>query len=212
MYCQIRGQEKILFDELPERITLADGFTRTSLADMSAAKLREVGLYPVVGEQPEYNQFIQRLVGPTLELVGDVVEATWTVEDLPPEEAAERLEAAKASKCSEIETAFAQAVSVGIEAMPDDYPGKLFSIQEISIGRFAVALQRAEAANQSTVALYTIDDELLDDVPFTAAKAGFVACFDAAAALDAKYRTLMKAIDVAGSVEELEAIAWSSGQ
>lgn len=118
------------------------------------------------------------------------------------------LDEAKEAKRHEISEAFAHAVSVGIEAMPDVYPGKLFSIQEISIGRFAVALQRAEAANQSTVALYTINDELLDDVPFAAAKDGFVACFDAAAVIDAKYRALMKAIDLATSIEELEAVTW----
>lgn len=122
------------------------------------------------------------------------------------------LDEVKAAKRHEIGEAFAQAISVGIEAMPDDYPGKLFSIQETSIGRFAVALQRAEAANQSTVALYTIDDELLANVPFATAKAGFVACFDAAAMLDAKYRALMKAIDAAASIDELGAITWLSGQ
>jgi hypothetical protein len=212
MYCQIRGAEKLLFDALPERIMLLDGFTRTGLADLSPEELAGIGVYPVVGEPPEFDPDTQQIQGPTLELAGDVVEASWAVEDLPPEEAAEKLEAAKAAKRSEIESAYMHAVSVGIEAMPDVYPGKLFSIQETSIGRFAVALQRAEAANQSTVALYTIDDELLANVPFATAKAGFVACFDAAAMLDAKYRALMKAIDAAASIDELGAITWLSGQ
>ena len=116
--------------------------------------------------------------------------------------------ARKAWKKTEIDAAYAQALSVGVEAMPSDYPGKIFSIQEPSIGRFAVALQKAEAANQATLPLYTLDDELLPAVPVATAKVGFIACFDAAAALDARYRTLMKSIDTATNAEEVEALEW----
>jgi hypothetical protein len=113
----------------------------------------------------------------------------------------------KEAKKAEIATAYAAALAQGIEAMPTEYPGKIFSIQEASIGRFAVALQRAELANQATLeAVYTIDDEPLLDVPFSVAKAGFLACWNAAAALDAQYRAKMKAIDAATSAEDLEVI------
>lgn len=105
MYCQIRGEEKLLFDTLPARIVLADGFTRTGLADLSAEELRGIGVYPVTGAPPEFDPYTQGLDGPTLALAGDVVTASWAVEDLPPEEAAEKLEAAKAAKRAEIAAA-----------------------------------------------------------------------------------------------------------
>ena len=127
---------------------------------------------------------------------------------LPPAPPEPTLTARKAWKKTEIDAAYAQALSVGVEAMPSDYPGKIFSIQEPSIGRFAVALQKAEAANQATLPLYTLDDELLPAVPVATAKVGFIACFDAAAALDARYRILMKDIDAATSAEEVEALEW----
>ena len=127
---------------------------------------------------------------------------------LPPAAPEPTLETLKATKKAEIIKAYAQALSVGVEAMPSDYPGKIFSIQEPSIGRFAVALQKAEAANQANLPLYAIDDELLPSVPLATAKAGFIACFDAAAALDARYRILMKSIDTATNAEEVEALEW----
>ena len=127
---------------------------------------------------------------------------------LPPAAPEPTLDERKAWKKAEITDAYAAALAPGIEAFPEDYPGKFFSIREESIGRFAVALQKAEAANQANLPLYAIDDELLPSVPLATAKAGFIACFDAAAALDARYRTLMKSIDTATNAEEVEALEW----
>ncbi len=127
---------------------------------------------------------------------------------LPPAPYVPTLDERKAWKKAEITDAYAAALAPGIEAFPEDYPGKFFSIREESIGRFAVALQKAEAANQATVPLYALDDELLPAVPVATAKAGFITCFDAASALDARYRILMKNIDAATSAEEVEALEW----
>ena len=112
MYCQIRNDEKLLFDSLPFRITLADGTTRTSLSELSAAQLAEIGVYPVVGDAPEYDASTQRLVGPTLALDGDHVTATWTVEGLSTEEIASILSDAKAAKIAEIQTASDAAIAM----------------------------------------------------------------------------------------------------
>ena len=111
MYCQIRNDEKLLFDSLPFRITLADGTTRTSLSELSAAQLAEIGVYPVVGDAPEYDASTQRLVGPTLALDGDHVNATWTVESLSAEEIAGKLAGAKAAKIAEIQGASNAAIA-----------------------------------------------------------------------------------------------------
>lgn len=111
MYCQIKDLEYILFDSLPFRITLADGSTRTSLSELSAAQLAEIGVYPVVGVAPEYDASTQRLVGPTLALDGDHVNATWEVEDLSAEEIAAVLAAAKAAKIAEIQAASDAAIA-----------------------------------------------------------------------------------------------------
>ena len=115
MYCQIRNDEKLLFDSLPFRVTLADGTTRTSLSELSAAQLAEIGVYPVVGEAPEYDASTQRLVGPTLALDGDHVNATWTVESLSAEEIAAVLDAAKVAKIAEI-CAASNAATMALES------------------------------------------------------------------------------------------------
>ena len=174
----------------------------SSLRYAKEATLNAHGYYAYdVPPKPVINPATHDVYGPTLAFDGASVTATWMVVE-------KSLEAIKEAKSSEIDAAYAQALSVGVEAMPSDYPGKIFSIQEPSIGRFAVALQKAEAANQATLPLYTLDDELLPAVPVAIAKVGFIACFDAAAALDARYRTLMKSIDTATNAEEVEALEW----
>lgn len=105
MYAQIKNGSITTFDSLPFRVTLADGTTRTSLSELSAAQLAAIGVYPVVGTAPEYDAGTQRLVGPTLALDGDHVNATWTVESLSAEEIAEILAATKSAKKAEIAAA-----------------------------------------------------------------------------------------------------------
>ena len=111
MYCQIRNDEKLLFDSLPFRVTLADGTTRTFLSELSSAQLAEIGVYPVVGVAPEYDAGTQRLVGPTLALDGDHVTATWEVESLSADEIAAKLADAKAAKIAEIQAASDAAIA-----------------------------------------------------------------------------------------------------
>lgn len=105
MYAQIKNGSITTFDSLPFRVTLADGTTRTSLAELSAAQLAEIGVYPVVGTAPEHDPSTQRLVGPSLALDGDHVAALWTVESLSAEEIATILAAAKSAKKAEIAAA-----------------------------------------------------------------------------------------------------------
>ena len=111
MYAQIKNVSITTFDALPFRVTLADGTTRTSLSELSASQLAEIGVYPVVGMPPEYDQHTQRLVGPMLTLDGDHVDATWTVESLGAEEIAGSLAVAKTAKIAEIQAASDAAIA-----------------------------------------------------------------------------------------------------
>ena len=111
MYCQIKNGTITPFNALPFRVTLADGTTRTSLSELSASQLAAIGVYPVVGNQPEHDPNTQRLVGPTLALDGDHVTATWTVESLSTEDIATILAAAKAAKIAEIQAASDAAIA-----------------------------------------------------------------------------------------------------
>ena len=111
MYAQIKNVSITTFDSLPFRVTLADGTTRTSLSELSSAQLAEIGVYPVVGMPPEYDQHTQRIVGPTLTLDGDHVTATWTVEGLSAEEIAGKLAGAKSAKIAEIQAASDAAIA-----------------------------------------------------------------------------------------------------
>ena len=111
MYAQILNGSITTFDMLPFRVSLADGTTRTSLSELSAAQLAAIGVYPVVGEPPEYDASTQRLVGPTLVLDGDHVDATWTVESLGAEEIAGILAVAKTAKIAEIQAASDAAIA-----------------------------------------------------------------------------------------------------
>ena len=115
MYVQTKDDAMTTFDVLPFRVSLTDGTTRTSLSELSAAQLAEIGVYPVVGIAPEYDASTQRLVGPTLVLDGDHVNATWELESLSAEEIAAVLDAAKAAKIAEIWAA-SNAATMALES------------------------------------------------------------------------------------------------
>lgn len=203
MYCQIRGGEKILFDALPARIVLADGFTRTGLADLSPEELAGIGVYSVLGERPEFDPYTQQIQGPTLELAGDVVEASWTVEDLSAEEAAERLEAAKAAKRAEIAAARFAAETGGI----------VVGVAEIRTDRESQAMITGAALKAMQDEAYAckwkaeggfIELNAAQILAVAdAVRAHVQSCFDHEADLTAL-------IDAAETWEELEAITWQS--
>lgn len=50
--------------------------------------VEELGLYPVTGQEPSYDPVRERLAGPTYAVVGQTIERTWTVEQVPDEEKA----------------------------------------------------------------------------------------------------------------------------
>jgi hypothetical protein len=128
---------------------------------------------------------------------------------LPPAAPEPTLAALKAMKSAEIEAAYVQALAVGVEAMPEEYPGALFSIQQVSLGRFLSAIMTAEMAGQANIpVLYLADDSKLESVPMTTARAGYLTCWNAAFAVDAVYRERMLAIEAATNQEDLEAITW----
>ena len=201
MYCQIRNDEKLLFDSLPFRVTLADGTTRTSLSELSAAQLAEIGVYPVVGNQPEHDPSTQRLVGPTLVLDGDHVTATWTVESLSAEEIAGKLAAAKSAKNSEIAAARYAAeiagVAVGGVTIRTDRES-----QALITGAALKATQDGtySCTWKSESGFVTLDASTIIAVA-DAVRTHVQTCFDAEAAKCAL-------IDAAQTVEDVEAVEW----
>jgi len=201
MYAQIKNGSIATFDALPFRVSLADGSTRTSLSELSAAQLAEIGVYPVVGTAPEYDEWTQRLVGPSLVLDGDHVDATWTVEDLSAEEIAAILAGAKAAKKQEIAAARYAAEIAGV-----------------TVGGVVVKTDRESQALITGAALKATQDGTYSCTWKT--ESGFVTlnaatvlavadavrthvqtCFDAEAA-----KCML--IDAAQTVEEVEAVAW----
>jgi len=201
MYAQIKNGSIATFDALPFRVSLADGSTRTSLSELSAAQLAEIGVYPVVGTAPEYDEWTQRLVGPSLVLDGDHVDATWTVEDLSAEEIAAILAGAKAAKKQEIAAARYAAEIAGV-----------------TVGGVVVKTDRESQALITGAALKATQDGTYSCTWKT--ESGFVTlnaatvlavadavrthvqtCFDAEAAKCAL-------IDAAQTVEDVEAVVW----
>ncbi len=201
MYCQIKGSEYILFDSLPFRVALADGTTRTSLSELSASQLAGIGVYPVVGTEPEYDAGTQRLVGPSLALDGDHVTETWTIESLSAEEAAAVLAAAKAAKKAVIAAARYAAEIAGVTVSGATIRTDRES-QALITGAALKATQDAEytctwKAESGFVSLNAATIIAVAD----AVRAHVQACFDAEAA-----KCVL--IDAAATVAEVEAIEW----
>ena len=201
MYAQIVNGSMTTFDVLPFRVSLADGSTRTSLSELSASQLAEIGVYPVVGTAPEHDPSTQRLVGPSLVLDGDHVDATWTVEDLSAEEVAEILAGAKAAKKQEIAAARYAAEIAGV-----------------TVGGVVVRTDRESQALITGAALKATQDGTYSctwktESGFVTLNAGTIiavadavrthvqTCFDTEAAKCAL-------IDAAQTVEDVEAVAW----
>ena len=201
MYAQIVNGSITVFDTLPFRVTLADGSTRTSLSELSASQLAEIGVYPVVGTAPEYDASTQRLVGPSLALDGDHVDATWTVESLSAEEIATILAGAKAAKKDEIAAARYAAEIAGV-----------------TVGGVVVRTDRESQALITGAALKAVQDGTYSctwkaESGFVTLNAGTIiavadavrthvqGCFDAEAAKCAL-------IDAAQTVEDVEAVEW----
>ena len=201
MYAQIVNGSIATFDALPFRVSLADGTTRTSLAELSASQLAEIGVCPVVGEPQEHDPSTQRLVGPTLALDGDHVTATWTVENLSAEEIAAILAGAKAAKKQEIAAARYAAEIAGV-----------------TVGGVTVRTDRESQALITGAALKATQDGTYSctwksESGFVTLKAATVlavadavrthvqGCFDLEAAKCAQ-------IDAAQTVEDVEAVEW----
>ena len=201
MYAQIVNGSITTFDTLPFRISLADGTTRTSLSELSASQLAEIGVYPVVGTAPEYDPSTQRLVGPSLALDGDHVDATWTVEDLSAEEIAVILAAAKAAKKSEIAAARYAAeiagVAVGGVTVRTDRES-----QALITGAALKATQDAaySCTWKTESGFVTLDAATVLAVA-DAVRTHVQTCFDAEAA-----KCIL--IDAAETVEDVEAVVW----
>ena len=201
MYVQTKDDAMTTFDTLPFRVTLADGTTRTSLSELSAAQLAEIGVYPVVGNQPEHDPSTQRLVGPTLVLDGDHVTATWTVESLSAEEIAGKLAAAKSAKNSEIAAARYAAeiagVAVGGVTIRTDRES-----QALITGAALKATQDGtySCTWKTESGFVTLDSATIIAVA-DAVRTHVQTCFDAEAA-----KCML--IDAAQTVEDVEAVSW----
>ena len=201
MYAQIKNGSITTFDTLPFRISLADGTTRTSLSELSASQLAEIGVYPVEGTPPEYDPSTQRLVGPTLEFDRDHVTATWTVESLSTEEIAEILAAAKTAKKAEIAAnryaAEIAGVTVGGVVVRTDRES-----QALITGAALKATQDGtySCTWKAESGFVTLDASTIIAVA-DAVRTHVQTCFDAEAAKCAL-------IDAAQTVEDVEAVVW----
>ena len=201
MYAQILNGSMTTFDALPFRVTLADGTTRTSLSELSAAQLAEIGVYPVVGTAPEYDASTQRRVGPTLALDGDHVDATWEIESLSAEEIAEILAATKSAKKAEIAAARYAAeiagVAVGGVTVRTDRES-----QALITGAALKATQDAaySCTWKAESGFVTLDSATIIAVA-DAVRTHVQGCFDLEAAKCAQ-------IDAAETVKGVEAVLW----
>ena len=103
-----------LNSSLPFRLHLPDGRTRTSLHELSEAKLAELGVYPCDEIKPPL-EWTQHHGTPVIEVADGRATATYPVLDYSPEEVAGILEAAKERKRSEIAAARWEAETAGID-------------------------------------------------------------------------------------------------
>lgn len=103
-----------LSNNLPFRLHLPDGRTRTSLHEMSEAQLAELGIYPCDEIKPVLT-WTQRYGTPEITVTDGRATATYPVLDYSPDEVAGILEAAKAAKRAEIAAARWEAEIAGID-------------------------------------------------------------------------------------------------
>lgn len=211
MYAQILNGSMTTFDALPFRVTLADGSTRTSLSELSAAQLAEIGVYPVVGTAPEYDPSTQRLVGPTLALDEDHVNATWTVESLSAEEIAAVLDAAKAAKIAEIQAASNAAIAM----LESGYTqGEVKSFDRQRQGALDILAENTTTADAQYVAALAAARTAAGDSGCTTAwlVQRIKDNSDTAAAYTiqilGKQQGLEATVRVAETVEDVEAVEW----
>ena len=103
-----------LSNNLPFRLHMADGRTRTSLHEMSEAQLAELGIYPVDEIKPPLT-WTQRYGAPSIEIADGRATATYPVLDNSPDEVEGILETAKSAKRAEIAQARFEAETAGID-------------------------------------------------------------------------------------------------
>ena len=211
MYAQIKNGSMTTFDVLPFRVSLADGSTRTSLSELSAAQLAEIGVYPVVGTAPEHDPSTQRLVGPSLALDGDHVAALWTVESLSAEEIAAILAGAKTAKIAEIQAASDAAIA----QLESGYThGEIKSFDRQRQGAIDILAENATTADAQYVAALAAARAAAGDADCTTAwlaqrikeNADTAAAYTIA--ILGKQQGLEATVRAAQTVEDVEAVEW----
>ena len=95
----------ILRSELPFRVLLSDGTSRTSLNELTEAELTELNIYPVDEIRPELLP-AQYYGEPEITVSGGRATAIYPVIDYSPTELSEMLAAVKEAKIAEINEAF----------------------------------------------------------------------------------------------------------
>lgn len=211
MYAQIKNGSITTFDMLPFRVSLADGTTRTSLSELSASQLAEIGVYPVVGVAPEHDPSTQRLVGPSLALDGDHVAALWTVEDLSAEEIAAILVGAKSAKIAEIQA----ASNAAIATLESGYThGEIKSFDRQRQGAIDILAENATTADAQYVAALAAARAAAGDADCTTAwfaqrvKDNADAAASYTIAILGKQQGLEALVRAAQTVEDVEAVEW----
>lgn len=189
-----------LLEELPFRVALPDGRTRTSLHKLGAEKLASLGIYPADVIKPEIS-WTQYYGAPVIEVANGRATATYPVLDYSAGEQEGIIEAAREHKRGEIASARYEAetsgVSVGGVTIKTDRES-----QAMITGAALQALADAEYSCQwkTGQGFIELTAEQIQGVA-VAVRMHVQACFDREA-------ELLPLIEAATSQEELDEIVF----
>ena len=185
-----------LSTNLPFRLHLPDGRTRTSLHEMSEAQLAELNIYPVDEIKPVLT-WTQHYGTPEITVTDGRATATYPVLDYSADEVAGILEAARERKRAEIASARFEAETAGINGIKTDRES-----QALITGAALKATQDATYTCRwkTESGFVTLDAATIIAVA-DAVRTHVQTCFDAEAA-----KCVL--IDAAQTVEDVEAVEW----
>jgi hypothetical protein len=134
-----------LMVSLPSRLRLLDGSTRTSLDELTAEQLADIGIYPAKEDKPAIDTGKQFYGEPKIYLDGETVIATYPVLNKTEEQIALEIAEAKQAKLAELAEARWRAETGGL-TLPDGTTIKTDrESQALLTGASLYALQNATA-------------------------------------------------------------------
>ena len=139
MYSQIK--DKIIGKpmDLPFRVTLSDGSTRTSLSELNEKQLAGIGIYPCMEVRPEYDKDKQYLGEPKMSFDGEIVTATYPVMDKSTEQIETEEQERKDTELARLKSERDKAIEAGYV-----YKEHTFWIDKGSQGDILVAMLMAQ--------------------------------------------------------------------